>query len=63
MIFTHVSIKLAAGENLLSAAEWEALPLADKTRAILSKSATFLCRERIVPIAEILAAMKQGRAA
>lgn len=62
-IFTHVSIKLPAGQNLITAEEWEALPLADKTRAILNKTATFIRNDRIVPISEILQAMKGERAA
>ena len=61
--FTHVSIKLAAGENLITADEWEALPLTDKTRAILNKTATFICDGRIVPVSDILKAMKNDRAA
>ena len=59
-LFTHVSIKLAAGENLLEAQQWEALPLAEKTRAILSKSVTFIRHGEIIPIAEILRQMKKA---
>ena len=60
ILFTHVSIKLAAGENLLDVDQWEALPLAEKTRAILSKSATFIRHGEIIPLADILKQMKKA---
>ena len=59
-IFTHVSLKMPAGENLLTFDEWEALPLPDKTSAILKKTATFIKYGEIIAIKDILAAMKEA---
>ena len=56
--FTHVSLKLATGENLIPVKEWQIMPLSNRTKAILSKSATFIKNGEIIPISDILQAMK-----
>lgn len=63
MIFTHVSVRLAKGENLILKEAWEKLPAGERSELILKDAVTFMRFGKIIPLQEVLMLMRQEKAA
>jgi hypothetical protein len=49
-----VAVKMAAGYNVISAAQWQALPSSHRFELVKAQRSIFMSRERAVPAREAL---------
>lgn len=62
LIFDQVAVKKAGGYNLISAAEWLALPLAEQFELVTNSKVEFLMGGERVRAVEAMKSMRNHRA-